>query len=302
MAGSSTSVVQKVLVGGGILFFLAGMAVVSGLPAGIPQLSIGDAGIGTGTTEPVTTTQAVTQTTAATTKPTTKRTTRTTTTATRTTRTTTSTTRSQGRVLYRVNLGGPRIRIPGGTDWQADTEQNPSQFGNQREAGSRVNDTEDHISVTPAVPDGTPRRMFQSRRFGDGATRQGDFERMQYQFPVPDGEYVVRVYLAETYIDGDGWNANSKIGPRVFDIAVEGQVVLNNYNMYQQLGHDRGTMKSFQPTVTDGALFVTFLHEKENPFVSGISIVRVGDADGGQSGDRERGGSMKTVTDEPSSG
>jgi hypothetical protein len=314
MAGSSSSFIQKVLIGGGIVFFLGGMVVIAGLPSGIPQPSTGGNGNGPGTTGAATTTQSVTQTTKATpttTKTTTEtattqssteatRTTRTTssTPTTRTTRTTkttrttqptqTTTARSQQRVLYRVNVGGPRIPMQG-ADWLADTENNPSRYGNARQSVSHTNRTSDRISVTSAVPDGTPRKVFKTRRWDADNPTASDDKEMQYQFPVPDGKYVVRVYLAETYIDGDGWNANQKVGPRTFDVAVEGQVRLNDYNMYQQLGHDRGTVKRFPTTVTDGALFVTFLHEQEDPMISGIEIVRVGNA-GNNASDRERTG------------
>ncbi|RBI63853.1 ring canal kelch-like protein [halophilic archaeon] len=288
------------LIGGGIVFFLGGMVVIAGLPTGIPQPSTGGNGNGPGTTgAATTTTQSVTQTTAATTEPTettqsttttqgSTETTRTTSTTAKTTRTTTTTARSQQRVLYRVNVGGPRIRMPG-PDWLPDTENNPSQYGNARQSVSHTNRTSDRISVTSAVPDGTPRKVFKTRRWDADNPTPNDDQEMQYQFPVPDGKYVVRVYLAETYIDGDGWNANEKVGPRTFDVAVEGQVRLNNYNMYEQLGHDRGTVKRFPTTVTDGALFVTFLHEQEDPMISGIEIVRVGDA-GDNANDRERTG------------
>ncbi len=295
VAGSSSSFIQKVLIGGGIVFFLGGMVVIAGLPTGIPQPSTGGNGNGPGTTGAATTsTQSVTQTTAATTEPTeTTQSTTTTQGSTETTRTTsttatTTTARSQQRVLHRVNVGGPRIRMQG-PDWLPDTENNPSQYGNARQSVSHTNRTSDQISVTSAVPKGTPRKVFKTRRWDADTSSPNDDQEMQYQFPVPDGKYVVRVYLAETYIDGDGWNANEKVGPRTFDIAVEGQVRLNNYNMYKQLGHDRGTVKRFPTTVTDGALFITVLHEQEDPMISGIEIVRVGDA-GNNAGDRERSG------------
>ncbi|WP_227374049.1 malectin domain-containing carbohydrate-binding protein [Haladaptatus halobius] len=294
---ASSGFVQGILIGGGIVFFVAGMIILGGIPGGIFGPSAG--GVDNGSTTVSTTTQSMQTSTSAnptskatttkqrTTEPSeTTRTTRTT----RTTTTTTTTSKPQKTVLYRVNVGGPRLSMVGEPDWTRDAENRPSRFGNARRSGSHTNSTDDAISMTNAVPEGTPERVFQSRRYdADNRGTTSDDTEMQYRFPVEQGTYEVRIYLAETYFDDSGWNDYQQGGPRTFDSVVEGKVVLNDYDMYAELGHDRGTTKSYTVTVRDGVLNVRFLHEQEDPMISGIEVVRVDG--GGQQNDRSGNGS-----------
>ncbi|WP_266082889.1 malectin domain-containing carbohydrate-binding protein [Haladaptatus caseinilyticus] len=302
MAGrSSNSFIQGALIGGGFVFFVAGLVVVAGL-SGVPFGRSPASGGAAGTTPATNTTTATTaitpsktQTSAATppstskttstttsqrTLRTTTRTTSTTTvTTTRTPTTTTTTSRPRKRVLYRVNVGGPQIPAnDGGPAWQADTKINPSRFGNAQTSGSRVSTTTDRISLTPAVPRGIPRKMFYSWRWDADYKTPRDDPEMRWQFPVEPGTYTVRLYFAETYLTDSGPNSNQKKGPRVFDVRVEDNQVLNNYNMYAELGTDRGTAKSYTVQARDGTLDVTFLHETEDPQLQGIEVVRVSDS------------------------
>ncbi|WP_227354081.1 malectin domain-containing carbohydrate-binding protein [Haladaptatus salinisoli] len=289
---ASSGFVQGILIGGGVVFFVAGMVILGGIPGGIFGPSAG--GVDNRTTTVSTTTQSMqTSTSAAPTSEATTSKQRTTepsktTRTTATTTTTTTTSQSRKTVLYRVNVGGPRLSMVGGPDWTRDTENRPSRFGNARRSGSHTNSTNDAISMTNAVPAGTPERVFQSRRYdADNPGTASDDTEMQYRFPVEQGTYEVRIYLAETYFDHSGWNDYQENGPRTFDIQVEGRVVLNDYDMYAELGPDRGTVKSYTVTVRDGALNVRFLHEQEDPMISGIEVVRV---DGNRQNDRSENG------------
>ncbi|WP_231182817.1 malectin domain-containing carbohydrate-binding protein [Haladaptatus sp. DYF46] len=302
MSGSSSGgFIHGILIGGGVVFFVAGLVIVAGIPGGILGPAAGGAGNGTtpaGTTQttgtPTETTPTATTTTTAqpTTTTETEETTETTTpTTTATTATTTRTSAPSKTVRYRVNVGGRRLQASdGGPDWLADGENNPTRFGNARISGSHTNQTDDPMTMTPAVPKGTPEAVFQSRRYdADVKDDHSDDREMQYRFPVQSGTYEVRLYFVESYFDDSGWNDYEKGGPRKFDVEVEGKRVLHKYDMYKELGHDRGTMKSFTVTVRDGVLNVKFLHDKEDPMLSGIEIVRVnegnvnkdrGDSDG----------------------
>jgi hypothetical protein len=93
---------------------------------------------------------------------------------------------------------------------------------------------------------------------------------MQWDFPVDSGAtYEVRLYFAEIYHTQDG--------QRVFDVTVENQVVLDNYDIHADVGHDTGVTKTFQVT-PDSTLDVDFGHVTENPKVAGIEIVKVNSA------------------------
>lgn len=316
MSGSSSGgFIHGILIGGGVVFFVAGLLIVAGIPGGILGPAAGGAGNGTtpaGTTRTTenTPTATPTATTTTTTQPTkttettetTASTTPTPTTTTTTTTTTTQTSAPSKTVRYRVNVGGRRLPAAnGGPDWLADGENNPIRFGNARISGSHTNQTNDPMAMTPAVPKGTPEAVFQSRRYdADVKNDHSDDAEMQYRFPVQSGTYEVRLYFVESYFDDSGWNDYQKEGPRKFDVQVEGKRVLHNYDMYRELGHDRGTMKSYTVTVRDGVLNVKFLHGKEDPMLSGIEIVRVNEGNvnkdrGDSDGTDDRSWSSATV-------
>jgi hypothetical protein len=118
--------------------------------------------------------------------------------------------------------------------------------------------------MSPSVPPGTPLAMFQSGRW-DPATGA----EMQWNFPVTAGEYEVRLYFAETA------SARQFIGARVFDVFVEDQLVLDNYDTFADVGGFTGVMKSFTITA-DSNIDIDFGHVgSENPRVTGIEIVEI---------------------------
>ena len=178
-----------------------------------------------------------------------------------------------GDILYRVNAGGPSLTVSDGPDWTADSATNPSQYrGSDNTQISEFSENVD--STTDAVPDGTPIEVFTSARWD-----QPDGGAMQWDLPVEAGtEVEVRLYLAEPYVGApDG--APGQPGERQFDVSIEGQEVLTNYDIYADVGYATGTMKSFTTTVdSDGTLDVDFAHgAANNPIVSGIEVVEVGD-------------------------
>ncbi|SIR18623.1 Di-glucose binding within endoplasmic reticulum [Haladaptatus litoreus] len=295
MSGASSGgFIHGALIGGGLVFFVAGMIIVAGIP-GILGSSPGGMDDGTTTVEPTPTSTQATETTE---KQSTTDSAQSTTQQPQTTQTTTPPTTqtttaqpSEETVRYRVNVGGQRIAMSdGGPDWEQDSEQRPSRFGNARQSGSHTNTTSDQIATTPSVPSGTPEAVFQSRRYdADNPNDFSDNTEMQYRFPVEDGRYVVRLYFVESYFGNSGWNDYDEKGPRKFDVEIEGQRVLDDYDMYEELGHDRGTVKSFAVEPQDGAIDVRFIHEIEDPMLSGIEVVRV-DGNGNAQNDRTGNG------------
>ena len=86
---------------------------------------------------------------------------------------------------------------------------------------------------------------------------------------VPDGTYTVRLHFAETYdgIDGDG--------PRVFDVKVQGSVLLSDLNVQKSAGgSQKAIVKEFKGVaVKDGVLRVEFVSKQQNPEINGIEIL-----------------------------
>ena len=165
--------------------------------------------------------------------------------------------------VYRVNTGGSGIStLSGSQDWSADTKADPSPYVNTDTAGNQTYSVADSITLGSSVPSGTPTEVFQTERYDPGSGAE-----MQWDFPVQSGEtYEVRLYFAEIFETSDG--------QREFDVSVEGNLVLDNYDIHADVGHDTGTMKSFTVTPSDSNLDVDFNQVTGSPKISAIEIVR----------------------------
>ncbi|MGV3641252.1 MAG: malectin domain-containing carbohydrate-binding protein [Adhaeribacter sp.] len=72
-----------------------------------------------------------------------------------------------------------------------------------------------------------------------------------YALPVSSGQYTVVLHFAELY-----WTS---AGKRVFDVTMEGGLVLDNYDIVQKAGANfTATTESFVVSVTDGSLDILF--------------------------------------------
>jgi N-acetylneuraminic acid mutarotase len=166
---------------------------------------------------------------------------------------------------HRVNTGG--AQISGTPSWTADTATSPSPYTNVGASGSKTFETSSSIDMThPSLPSGTPQAMLQTERWDPPTGAE-----MQWDFPVTSGAYEVRLYFAEIFS-----GANS-VGARVFDVSIEGAVVLNDYDVYADVGANKGVMKSFAVT-SDSNLDIDFGHVVENPTIKGIEIISAGSA------------------------
>lgn len=164
-------------------------------------------------------------------------------------------------VLHRVNAAGPSVTAADGLgDWAAD-EGFTSPV---RNSGSNASGWSEAFSTTASVPAGTPVELFSTERWDPS----GD-PPMQWDLPVAAGLPIeVRLYFA------NGYSGTSQVGQRVFDVDVDGQRVLDDFDIVADTGgHLRGTMKSFDIT-SDGNVDIDFGHVAENPLVNAIEIVR----------------------------
>lgn len=162
-------------------------------------------------------------------------------------------------VLYRVNAGGPSLA--GG--WSMDTSGSPSPYSNVSASQSTSTTVGNSINLShPSVPAGTPAALFQTERWD-----QTSGSEMQWDFPVTPGTYEVRLYFAETYAKAQ------KVGGRTFDVFIEGQQVLDDYDVYAEVGGYTGVVKTFT-VAADSILDVDFLRNVQNPSVKGIEIIK----------------------------
>ena len=165
-------------------------------------------------------------------------------------------------VLYRINAGGTVQPAGDGStpDWSVDTNTNPSAF---RTGGTAF--TKNIAIDTTGVPaPADVAALYTSERYGD----------MQWDFGVDNGDYTVNLYFAEIFIGASGGGSNLGVGDRIFDVEIEGALVLDNYDIFAEVGTGVAAEKSFDVTVSDGNLDIDFLTEVDNAKISAIEIVQ----------------------------
>jgi N-acetylneuraminic acid mutarotase len=133
-------------------------------------------------------------------------------------------------VIYRINAGGPAITTSIGT-FEADNYFTP--------APGFVYSTTAPIGAT------NDDALYQNERGSD--QKLGTFS---YAFPVNNGTYTVVLHFAELY--------QTSIGTRVFDVSMENNKVLDNYDIFKKVGKNVATTETFTVTVNDGILNILF--------------------------------------------
>ena len=100
-------------------------------------------------------------------------------------------------------------------------------------------------------------RVFRTMRVGMSA----------YRLPVPRaGTYRVRLLFAEPSARASG--------ARVFDVTVEGAVLLDDFDLFAWAGRARAYSVAFVAGVTDGFLDLDFAGVVGEPVISGIEVVQ----------------------------
>jgi|GEM_PF-1947953 len=108
--------------------------------------------------------------------------------------------------------------------------------------------------------------LYHTGRFGTA---------FSYNFPVGNGSYDVVLHFAETYF---GNIAPGGVGSRKFNVTIEGQRKLTDYDIFAHAG---GAMRiaahTFRATVTDGTLNIAFSKgSADNPRVAAIEVLPSG--------------------------
>ena len=152
------------------------------------------------------------------------------------------------------------IRINAGATTNTVDANNKTWLADVNFAGGQASTVGDAIENT--VDD----FIYQSQRAGDN---------FSYSIPVEDGNYQVNLYFAELDFDNSG--------QRQFDVALEGETVLDNYDIWQDTKNaflDGGdTAKVVQisdlSVIRDGAIDLNFNSVANNATIAGIEIVPI---------------------------
>ncbi len=101
--------------------------------------------------------------------------------------------------------------------------------------------------------------LYQSHRFA-----------VSYKFDVPQpGTYQVELRFAE--ITTFYWQA----GRRVFDVLAEGQLEIDNLDVYAEVGPNSALVRTLEVEVTDGRLDIDLTDQPENDYWGMVSAIRV---------------------------
>ena len=154
--------------------------------------------------------------------------------------------------LYRINAGGD-LQSDFTLDWDEDTDLNPSVYLIPGTANIETDTATPTMDAS--VPIETPIDIFTTMRID--ANKADPV--MAWDFPVTPGEaYEIRFYFVEM--------SRCSIGNRVFDVAVEGTVVIDDLDVFNEAGAcNIGIMRSATATSDDETLSITFPLENGKP-------------------------------------
>ncbi|OGS19213.1 MAG: hypothetical protein A3J83_09065 [Elusimicrobia bacterium RIFOXYA2_FULL_40_6] len=142
--------------------------------------------------------------------------------------------------LYRVNCAGGDYIDNTGQLWLADKKYSEGSWGHYGSPSNKPNkaetkNTEDQI-------------LFQTAAQGG--------ENFGYKFSVPNGIYKVDLYFCENYWGSRNTDKNG-IGGRVFDIKIEDDLVLKDYDICAKAGPNTADKYTFTVKVNDGDLVIS---------------------------------------------
>src|SRR5437773_11010971 len=112
------------------------------------------------------------------------------------------------------------------------------------------------FSTTHSVTGTSDPTLYQTVRFTSTLT---------YNIPVVNGTYTVTLYFAEIYFNAPG--------QRVFNVTIEEQTVLQNFDIWAVAGQFAAVQRTFVVTVTDGVLNIVGTASVNNAKFSAIQVV-----------------------------
>jgi hypothetical protein len=118
--------------------------------------------------------------------------------------------------------------------------------------------------MTPVVgvPSDIPADLFRTVSYGDVGGRELEFNIQA----VAGAKYTVELYFAEVYSGAFGK------GRRVFDVKIDGRVVLDKFDIFDQAGGaNRGIVRSFT-IESDGLIDIDLQRVVQNPAIAGIRV------------------------------
>ena len=167
--------------------------------------------------------------------------------------------------LYRINCGGDAFTDEYGQLWQADDTIHSHSWGHDFEGVNALQASQRHI---PEDIRGTKSdELFQYFRFGR--------HRLWWNLPVPDGEYRVELYFVEPWHGKDGDVKDDYEGLRIFDVAVNGEIVIDDLDPWAEAGYCGAMKRVVTAKAKDGKIKISFPEVKAGQAIlCGIAIAK----------------------------
>lgn len=125
---------------------------------------------------------------------------------------------------------------------------------------------------TSGVTNPAPESVYQSIRYGTNFT---------YTVPAltPNTNYLVRLHFNELYWGTVLASNQGGVGSRIFNVAINGDQVLNNFDVYATAGGaNKAVVEEFEvPSDSNGNISINFTSDTDNAMVSGIEVDPVSD-------------------------
>ncbi|MEN7547767.1 malectin domain-containing carbohydrate-binding protein [Rapidithrix thailandica] len=119
-----------------------------------------------------------------------------------------------------------------------------------------------HVSdVTIANATAEMQEVYQTERWGE----------FNYEIPVENGAYKLVLHFAELYW---GVKTPNGEGKRIFNVTLEGNQVLSNYDIVADVGPATAVVKNFYLEITDGTVNISTQSIVNNAKISAIEIIK----------------------------
>jgi hypothetical protein len=113
--------------------------------------------------------------------------------------------------------------------------------------------------------------LYLTQRSGSGPGKHRGFD---YAIPVDEsGVYMVRLYFAEPYWGAPG-GPEGDAGRRVFTVTAEGETLVEDLDIYAEVGELTALVKQAEVDVQDGELNLSFTASEGEPIVAAIEVLQ----------------------------
>ena len=113
--------------------------------------------------------------------------------------------------------------------------------------------------------------LYLTQRSGSGPGKRRGFA---YAIPVDEsGVYMVRLYFAEPYWGAPG-GPEGDAGRRIFSVTAEGETLIEDLDVYAEVGELTALVKQAEVEVQDGELNLSFTASEGEPIVAAIEVLQ----------------------------